>query len=139
MESIITAISELTNSRGGAVIYRVALWYPELISHLFSVCTPYMAPTTHFVSLEDAVRTTLPQFGYQIHLASGEVEKVIVSREQIRQFLNGMYGGHGPNGEILFNPKKGVIPENLPNIGPSPLLTKGVSDLILKVCRISNN
>ncbi|MCJ1291739.1 hypothetical protein MMC34_003284 [Xylographa carneopallida] len=87
-----------------------------------------MAPTTHFVSLEDAVRTTLPQFGYQIHLASGEVEKVIVSREQIRQFLNGMYGGHGPNGEILFNPKKGVIPENLPNIGPSPLLTKGEMD-----------
>ena len=114
-------------------MYRVALWHPELISHLFSVCTPYMAPTKHFVSLEDAVRTVLPQFGYQIHLASGEVEKVIVSKEQIRQFLNALYGGHGPNGEILFSPEKGIIFENLPKIGPSPLLTERVSGSILFV------
>ncbi|MCJ1417469.1 hypothetical protein MMC32_003813 [Xylographa parallela] len=87
-----------------------------------------MAPTKHFVSLEDAVRTVLPQFGYQIHLASGEVEKVIVSKEQIRQFLNALYGGHGPNGEILFSPEKGIIFENLPKIGPSPLLTEREMD-----------
>ncbi|MCJ1385733.1 hypothetical protein MMC17_008856 [Xylographa soralifera] len=108
---------------GGAIVYRVALWYPELISHLFSICTPYIAPTKHFVSLEDAVKTVLPQFGYQIHLASGEVEKAIVSKEQIRQFLNARYGGQGPNGEVLFSPEKGVIFENLSEIGPSPLLT----------------
>ncbi|MCJ1438625.1 hypothetical protein MMC27_008015 [Xylographa pallens] len=87
-----------------------------------------MAPTKHFVSLEDAVRTVLPQFGYQIHLASGEVEKVIVSKEQIRQFLNALYGGHGPNGEILFSPEKGVIFENLSKIGASPLLSEREMD-----------
>ncbi|MCJ1413409.1 hypothetical protein MMC19_007514 [Ptychographa xylographoides] len=109
---------------GGAIVYRVALWYPEIISHLFSVCTPYLAPAKgKYVSLQDIVTTVLPNFGYQLQLGSGEVEKVLDSREQIRLFLNAMYGGKGPNGEVGFSPQSGIIFENLPHLGPSPLLS----------------
>ena len=109
-------------------MYRVALWYPEIISHLFSVCTPYLAPAKgKYVSLQDIVTTVLPNFGYQLQLGSGEVEKVLDSREQIRLFLNAMYGGKGPNGEVGFSPQSGIIFENLPHLGPSPLLSAQVS------------
>ena len=108
-------------------MYRVALWHPELISYLFSICTPYSAPSKHYVSLEDAVNTMLPQFNYQIHLSSGEVEKVVMSKEDIRRFLGALYGGRGLNGEVAFSPEKGVIFDNLPKIGSSPFLTEKVS------------
>ncbi|MCJ1400949.1 hypothetical protein MMC11_004160 [Xylographa trunciseda] len=87
-----------------------------------------MAPSKRYVSLEDAVKTVLPQFGYQIHLGSGEVEKAIVSKAQIRQFLNGLYGGQGPNGEIAFSAEKGVIFDSLSKLGPSPLLSEREMD-----------
>lgn len=69
----------------------------------------------------------MPQFGYQLHLASGEVEKSVNSDETIRQFLKGLYGGRGPNGEEAFDPMKGVLVENLPKIGESKILSGEVS------------
>jgi soluble epoxide hydrolase/lipid-phosphate phosphatase len=110
------------------VIWRTVLWYPELVSHVFSVCTPYTAPSPMFISTEDMVKGPAPQFGYQLQLASGEVEKKITSREGIRQFLRGMYGGRGPNREVMFSPFKGVLYEELPKIGPSPIITEKVCD-----------
>lgn len=97
--------------------------HPELITHVFSVCTPYSPPNKDYASLEDIVKGPLPQFAYQIHLASGEVEKSVKDEQSIRQFLKGMYGGRGPNGEVPFDPHKGVIAENLPVIGESRLLS----------------
>jgi hypothetical protein len=64
----------------------------------------------------------MPQFGYQLHLASGEVEKVVNDEHSIRQFLKGMYGGHGSNGEVVFDPSTGVLLDNLSLIGDSRLL-----------------
>lgn len=64
----------------------------------------------------------MPQFAYQLHLASGEVEKVIKDEETIRQFLKGMYGARGPNGEVMFHPGKGVLAENLGKLGEGKLL-----------------
>jgi len=119
--------SDLITLRGGAIVYRVALWYPELVSVLFSVCTPYWAPTKEkFVTLQDAVKYRIPEFGYQLQLSSGEVEKVIESREEIREFLNAMYGGKGPNGEVGFNPRTGIIFDNLPKLAANPLLSAKV-------------
>ncbi|MCJ1478183.1 hypothetical protein MMC13_006859 [Lambiella insularis] len=109
---------------GGAIVYRVALWHPELISSLFSICTPFMAPSKRYVTLQDAVRTVLPNFGYQLQLGSGEVEKVLDTKQQIRLFLNALYGGRGPNGEVGFSPETGIIFENLSKLGPSPLLSE---------------
>lgn len=116
----------MTQVRGGAIVTRVALWYPELVTHLFSVCTPFFRPSKEYVPLEELVNTKLPNFAYQLQLGSGELEKHIKSKEQIKQFLNGAYGGRGPNGEVAFTPEKGVLLENLPKLGPSPLLDKRV-------------
>ncbi|KAF2735951.1 alpha/beta-hydrolase [Polyplosphaeria fusca] len=117
---------------GGAVVWRATLWYPELISHVFAVCTPYTAPHKDYVSLEDLVAGFLPQFQYQIHLASGEVEKSVNSEATIRQFLKGLYGGRGPNGEAAFEPEKGVLAENLPKIGESKLMNGKVLDYYVR-------
>ncbi|KAF2180710.1 alpha/beta-hydrolase [Zopfia rhizophila CBS 207.26] len=107
---------------GGFVVWRAAQWHPELVSHIFSVCTPYTAPHREYHSLEEIAKGPLPQFAYQIHLASGEVEKSVNSKETIRQFLKGMYGGTGPNGEYVFDPEKGVLAENLLKVGDSKIL-----------------
>jgi pimeloyl-ACP methyl ester carboxylesterase len=96
--------------------------HPELVTHVFSVCTPYTPAQKQYSSLEDLVKGPLPQFGYQIHLASGEVEKIVNSEETIRQFLKGIYGASGPNREAIFDPVKGVIAEHLPKLGESRIL-----------------
>lgn len=112
--------------RGGAIAYRVALWYPGFVTHLFAVCTPYWAPTRELKSLEELVKTRLPNFRYQLQLASGDIEKVITSRDQLRQFLNALYGGRGPNGEVGFLPQEGLLVENLPRLGPSRVISAKV-------------
>jgi hypothetical protein len=101
--------------------------HPELVTHVFSVCTPYTPAHEKYNSLEDLVKGPLPQFGYQIHLASGEVEKIVNSEETIRQFLKGVYGATGPNREAVFDPVKGIIAENLPKVGESRILNGKVS------------
>lgn len=108
--------------RGGFVIWRAAAHYPSLITHVFSVCTPYTAPHKEYLSTEALVKGPLPQFAYQLHLASGEVEKSVNDEASIRQFLKGLYGARGPGGEVAFDPEKGVIKENLPKIGESRIL-----------------
>jgi hypothetical protein len=112
----------LTFYRGGFVVWRAAQWYPDLVSHVFSVCTPYTAPHEKYYSTEDLVKGQLPQFAYQLHLASGEVEKSVKDEQSIRQFLKGLYGARGSNGELAFDPEKGVLAENLPFIGESRIL-----------------
>jgi soluble epoxide hydrolase/lipid-phosphate phosphatase len=107
-------------------IWRTVLWYPELVSHVFSVCTAYSPPFKRFISTEQLVEGPAPFFGYQIHLASGEVEKRIQSRHDIRQFIKGMFGGRGPNKELIFDPFKGIVFEHLSKVGDSPLLTEKV-------------
>ncbi|KAL9102192.1 MAG: hypothetical protein Q9163_002640 [Psora crenata] len=106
---------------GGSIVYRVALWFPDLVTHIFTVCTPYQAPKKSFTPLE-AIAQRLPFWDYQLQLASGEVEKRIRSRNEIRQFLNAVYGGRGPNGEFGFDVRKGLLWENLPRLNKTSLL-----------------
>jgi soluble epoxide hydrolase/lipid-phosphate phosphatase len=107
---------------GGAVVWRIALWYPRRIRAVFSVCTPYAPPQGTYMSLEDVVKR-LPNFRYQLHLAGPEVEAVIVGKDALRHFINGLFGGRGPKGEMLFSSAQGVLLEDLGKIGQSPLLS----------------
>lgn len=114
---------------GGAIVYRIALWYPELVSHIFSICTPYTAPSKHFSSLEDIVNSgRLSNFRYQLQLASGQLESTIQSREQIRQLLNALYGGRTPDGAPGFDVEHGVFLNRLPQLHHTPLMTKEMLD-----------
>ncbi|KAG9189736.1 soluble epoxide hydrolase / lipid-phosphate phosphatase [Alternaria panax] len=117
---------------GGFIVWRAAQWYPNLISHVFSVCTPYTAPSEKYMSTEDLANGPFPQFAYQLHLASGEVEKIVKDEQSIRQFLKGMYGARGPKGETAFDPEKGVLSENLPSIGESKVLNGKYLDYYVK-------
>ena len=108
---------------GGLIIFR----HPDLVTHVFSVCTPYAEPQKDYYSTEDLVKGPLPQFRYQLHLAGPQVEAALQSEEQIKQFLNGMYGGKGPNGELAFDPVKGILVENLPKLGKGRLFSDKVS------------
>ena len=87
-----------------------------------------MPPAEEYISTEDIASKHIPQFGYQIQLASGEVEKHINNEQAIRQFLKATYGGRTANGEGGFEPYKGLNFENLHSIGESKILNG-------KVCR----
>ncbi|KAJ5783071.1 hypothetical protein N7457_004845 [Penicillium paradoxum] len=109
---------------GAALAYRVALWHPELVSHLFTVCVPYSRPVAKNISLEELVRTVTPNFTYQLQFKSGELEKIIRTKDDIRQFLLALYGGRTETGEFGFDAHKGVLVDKLGVLKPSRLLSE---------------
>ena len=110
--------------RGGAIVYRAGQYHPKLITHIFSICTPYFPPSPVYEPLHLLVNKRLPNFRYQEHFASGELEEALQSRTEIKQFLNGMYGARGPKGEGAFDAAKGIFLENLPKLGMTRLLSE---------------
>lgn len=109
---------------GGMAVWRTANWHPELIKCVFSICTPYVPPSPKFTPLEDAVAAgVLKNFTYQLQFKGPDVEQKIQGREKVRQFLNGLYNGRGPNGEVGLKVTEGVQFENLDKLGPTPLLS----------------
>ncbi|KAL1655739.1 hypothetical protein SLS61_001763 [Didymella pomorum] len=104
---------------------------PDMMGYGETV-TPYTAPHKEYFSTEQLVKGPLPQFAYQLHLASGEVEKSVNDEATIGQFLRGTYGAKGPNGELVFDPEKGIIKENLSKVGESRILNGEVLDYYVK-------
>ncbi|TKA74901.1 hypothetical protein B0A55_03760 [Friedmanniomyces simplex] len=123
---------------GGMVVYRAAQWYPELVTHAFSVATPFMVVNEKFVSNEELVAGPLPQFGYQLQLSSAEqkVEKVVQGEGKMRRFLTGMYGGKVKSGRAAMTPEKGVdlemVADEADEISPSPLFNEEEMDYYVK-------
>lgn len=112
---------------GGAVVYRVAMYYPELISAVFSVCTPFMPPQPEYKPM-----SRLPNFKYQLQFSGPEVEDKIKGEEKIRQFLTGLYGGRTKEGELGFGVETGIYFDKIEHLGPSPLLTKEEMDFYVE-------
>ncbi|KAL9612779.1 MAG: hypothetical protein Q9167_002664 [Letrouitia subvulpina] len=110
---------------GGAIVYRIALWHPDLVEKIFAVCTPYHPPSKLYTPLEELVKSgALPNFGYQLQLASGELEKVIRSKDEIKQMLNALYGARGTGREFAFDAEHGVKLELLPHLGKTVLMSE---------------
>jgi hypothetical protein len=107
------------------VVWRVVLWHPELVSHLFAVCTPYNGPSKQNFPLE-AVVVRVPYFGYQLQLRGPDVEERIKSKVEIRQFLNAAYGGKTEQGEEGFSVTEGVLFDKLPHLKRTKLLSEEV-------------
>ena len=110
------------------IVHRTALYFPSLVTHLFSICTPYHPPSKSPTPLSQIVASKLPNFGYQLQLASGLVEEKIQSKQEIKHLLNGMYGGKGPNGEVGFEVETGILFDNLPKLQQSRLMSEEVLD-----------
>ncbi|KAI9760979.1 MAG: hypothetical protein M4579_001355 [Chaenotheca gracillima] len=98
---------------GGAIVARVVLHHPDLVSHLFSICTPYFPPSQTYKSVEELVQG-LPNFTYQVQLAGPDVEANIQGKEKIRQFLNALYGGANERREQGFDGNILLLFANLP-------------------------
>ena len=108
--------------------YRVALWFPRLVTHLFTVCLPFFVPTKTFKPVEELARTRMPNWGYQVQLASGVIEHRVRSRAEIKQFLSAVYGGRGPNGELGFDVHTGAVFENLAKVRKTSLMDERTLD-----------
>jgi len=123
----VAAIARQTNSPqlilgghdwGGAAVYRIAQWYPELIAAVFSVATPYSATSKTFTSTEALAKGKLPNFGYQLQLGSedGVMERVVGDdRELVAKFLRGMYGGRTSSRRKFMTPEQGINLDVLKN------------------------
>ncbi|KAM5347384.1 hypothetical protein ACJ41O_010389 [Fusarium nematophilum] len=110
---------------GGALVWRIALWHPELLLGVFSVCTPFFPPSVHYVDFEARIRGgELPTLAYQLQFMSGVVEDHIKTEADIRGLLLALYGGQTPEGEYGMSVQKGLIFDRLGKLGPSPLLTE---------------
>ncbi|RWQ94641.1 epoxide hydrolase [Paecilomyces variotii] len=107
---------------GAALVYRIALYHRDLVTHLFAVCVPYIPPMPQYISHEDLVRTRLPNFAYQLQFKSGEVEKAVKTKEEIKQFLLALYGGRTEDGQWGFSTEKGILFDRLGRLGSSKLL-----------------
>ncbi|PLB37021.1 alpha/beta fold hydrolase [Aspergillus candidus] len=109
---------------GASLAYRVALWHPDLVSHVFTVCVPYASPTPRFATIAEMVAHSAPHFAYQLQFISGEVERAFTSREQIKAFLNTLYGGRTAEKEVAFDVQKGVLMDKVFDVGRSRLLSE---------------
>ncbi|CAK7241805.1 MAG: hypothetical protein STHCBS139747_003276 [Sporothrix thermara] len=123
---------------GGAVAWRMALWHGERLRGVFSVCTPFFAPSKNpFLPLTEMVKL-LPNFGYQKQFASEDFWQFIDAEPaRVRQFLQTMYGGRAvltdeeaaANTSIyLFDTTNGVHTDRLASVGPTPLLSPAELD-----------
>ena len=111
---------------GGGLVWRVALWHPELLLGVFSVCTPYNAPMPVYVDLETLVSSgKLASFKYQLQFISGEVEKHVKTPEDIRRFMLALFGARTTDTrEVAFTVEDGIIFDRLDRLAPStPLVS----------------
>ncbi|KAI1464993.1 alpha/beta-hydrolase [Daldinia caldariorum] len=117
---------------GAVFAWRLVNYHPELIRAVFNLCVPYMPPSPVKHSLEDMVKK-LPNFTYQLQLASGKTEEIVdKSPERLRGFLNSLFGGRTPEGDYGFKVSEGVVEENLERIGPSPLFSAETIDFYVQ-------
>jgi pimeloyl-ACP methyl ester carboxylesterase len=110
---------------GGAVVWRFALWRPEMVRGVFSVCTPFWLPSPVYLSKREVVER-LPNFGYQAQFDGTEVDEGVVGREKIKAFLSVMFGARRADGQVVFDVAKGLRLDKLEPaaIGESPLLSR---------------
>lgn len=114
---------------GGAMVYRSALWHPELFKGIFSVCTPYIPPATEYVDLADKIEAGItPTLRYQLQFRDPNIDRKLIGSTKIRQLLTALYGGRTPDGKPGFDSYTGLIFENLPDLLPSPLVSEAIMD-----------
>ncbi|KAL4871153.1 hypothetical protein BDV12DRAFT_206959 [Aspergillus spectabilis] len=109
---------------GAYLAYRVALWYPDLVQYLFTVCVPYSAPHKTYFPIEEMVEKVTPHFAYQLHFISGEIEAAVRTKDDHKQFLVAMFGGRTEEKEFSFDVNRGVDLEIMRRVKPSWLLSE---------------
>ncbi|KAJ1567996.1 hypothetical protein HK405_003978, partial [Cladochytrium tenue] len=111
---------------GGFAAWRVAMWQPEMVAAIFSLTVHYNAPTRTYLDLETVARA-VPTLRYHIQLAGPHVEAVVDrSTDNLRGFLNGIYGGALPasgSGVGGFRVDSPSFESDLRKVGPARLMS----------------
>ncbi|KAK1827113.1 hypothetical protein QBC39DRAFT_428564 [Podospora conica] len=102
---------------GGAVVWKfAALWHPEMVRGVFSVCTPYGAPMQGEVypGLEALVEK-VPNFRYQLQLAGEELEGFVTREGLVGGYVGAVFGAkpEGDRGRGGVMTPEGVVLERL--------------------------
>lgn len=120
----------------------MAQWYPDLVTHVFSVATPYLEVQEQWVTTEELVAGPLPNFGYQLQFGSKDepVEKATPDKETLRRCLKAAYGGQVPSHTNLFTPEKGLSLHAIMNeeVSMTPLLSEQASCYRSKVMKYAD-
>ncbi|KAI1167975.1 Alpha/Beta hydrolase protein [Nemania serpens] len=117
---------------GALFVWRLTQYYPELIRCVFSVCVPFLPPSSVRMALPELVEK-LPNFRYQLQIAGGGTEDIVAkSPERLRNFVNGMFGGTTPEGKPVFTIETGLLEENADSVEQSPLVSKEMVDFYVQ-------
>ncbi|KAK8058872.1 hypothetical protein PG994_009320 [Apiospora phragmitis] len=127
---------------GGAAVWRVAMWCPDLVRAVFSLNVPFAPPLRRLVEGEELVER-VPSFRYQLQLASPEAERIVdASPARLRAFINAIYGGSvasaseaGGTGrpKFAFSTQTGVVESALDaGVGPASLMSPDMVDFYVR-------
>ncbi|GKT52862.1 hypothetical protein ColTof4_13165 [Colletotrichum tofieldiae] len=109
-DDIATLASHLGLSRiilGGhdwGVVYRAAMWHPELVAAFYVLSTPFAAPQALYVNQA----LEWPRFHHQLQLRTNAIQDYIRPVDaqnvtRVRQILNTIYRVTGPSNELSIN------------------------------------
>ncbi|KAI1801121.1 alpha/beta-hydrolase [Daldinia bambusicola] len=107
---------------GAGLVWRFAMYYPELFKGIFALTYPFFPPVTEYVDLADQIANNKSlTFKYQLQLRDPSLDRKFRTEEELRQFLIATHGGATPDGKTGFT-NQGIVLENLPYVQPGPLL-----------------
>ncbi|EME85579.1 uncharacterized protein MYCFIDRAFT_171483 [Pseudocercospora fijiensis CIRAD86] len=110
---------------GVGIAYKMPIWYPDLVKAFFTVSVPYT-----WVDLSVFVENgTYPLLGYQLQWRDFAWERNFQSRAQIRDLLNGAYGGLTQDNQSAFSPYDGYNLDQLPTLQPTQLINFTTLDI----------
>jgi len=55
-----------TQTKGGAIVWQMALFFPQRVSSIVSLCTPYRLRASRYLSVQQ-IAQILPAFHYQVY------------------------------------------------------------------------
>ncbi|KAK8003235.1 hypothetical protein PG989_002954 [Apiospora arundinis] len=120
---------------GGAAVWRIAMWCPDLVRAVFSLNVPFAPPLRRLIEGEELVQR-VPSFRYQLQLASPEAERIVdASPERLRGFVNAIYGGRvaGDRHKFAFSTQTGVVESALDaGVGPASLMGPDMVDYYVR-------
>ncbi|KAF3066435.1 Bifunctional epoxide hydrolase 2 [Daldinia childiae] len=121
---------------GAGLLWRFAMYYPQLFKGIFALTYPYFPPLTEYVDLADEIKDgKFPTFKYQLQLRDQSLDRHLLSEEVIRQMLIATRGGLTPDGKVGFN-TEGLNFENLPSLQANALLNGTYLDLFVSEYQI---
>ena len=107
------------------IAYHFALEFPYFVTHLFTLAVPYISVTDTLIPMDIFVQL-IPTIRYQVQFGSEEglIESYTKDKTGIRNYLNAMYFGRSPKGELAMTPVEGYNAELAPILERSPLVSE---------------